>query len=137
MKFWRALGPGVLFAGAAIGTSHLVQSTRAGALFGLGFLGIIIFANLIKYPAFSFGPAYTAATGESLIDGYARLGKWVVAVVSLGLLLVQAIIINTNANRPQGLGNVILGRILFSAHLEQEVSSQVFHPIFSLLIFCL
>ena len=109
LKFWRALGPGVLFAGAAIGTSHLVQSTRAGALFGLGFLGIIIFANLIKYPAFSFGPAYTAATGESLINGYARIGKWVVAVVSLGLLLVQAIIIAATAITTAGIAASVLG----------------------------
>ena len=109
MKFWRALGPGVLFAGAAIGTSHLVQSTRAGALFGLGFLGIIIFANLIKYPAFSFGPAYTAATGNSLLDGYARLGKWVVVVVSLGLLLVQAIIIAATAITTAGIAAALLG----------------------------
>ena len=29
---WTRLGPGLPFAGAAIGTSHLVQATRAGAL---------------------------------------------------------------------------------------------------------
>ena len=27
----RSLGPGLLFAGAAVGVSHLVQATRAGA----------------------------------------------------------------------------------------------------------
>lgn len=32
------LGPGLLFAGAAIGVSHLVQSTRAGADFGWGLI---------------------------------------------------------------------------------------------------
>jgi hypothetical protein len=32
----RALGPGLLWAGSAIGVSHLVQSTRAGAAAGLG-----------------------------------------------------------------------------------------------------
>ena len=31
----KRLGPGLLFAGAAIGVSHLVQSTKAGAEFGL------------------------------------------------------------------------------------------------------
>ncbi len=31
----KKLGPGLLFAGAAIGVSHLVQSTKAGADFGL------------------------------------------------------------------------------------------------------
>ena len=30
---------GILFASTAIGVSHLVQSTKAGALFGFGLLG--------------------------------------------------------------------------------------------------
>ena len=30
----KTLGPGILFASTAIGVSHLVQSTKAGALFG-------------------------------------------------------------------------------------------------------
>ena len=85
-----------------------MQSTRAGALFGLGFLGVVIFANVIKYPAFSFGPAYTAATGESLIDGYARLGRWVVASVALGLLLVQAIIIAATAVTTAGIAAMMI-----------------------------
>ena len=55
-SFWVALGPGILFAGAAIGTSHLVQSTRAGAMYGLGLVAIVIFANLIKYPVFQVWP---------------------------------------------------------------------------------
>ncbi len=29
-KIWKVLGPGLLYAGAAVGVSHLVQSTRAG-----------------------------------------------------------------------------------------------------------
>ena len=36
MRFWRSLGPGLLWAAAAVGVSHLVQSTRAGALAGYG-----------------------------------------------------------------------------------------------------
>ena len=31
---FEKIGPGLMFAGAAIGVSHLVQSTRAGAEFG-------------------------------------------------------------------------------------------------------
>jgi len=78
---WTRLGPGILFAGVAIGTSHLVQSTRAGALYGLGLLGVLVFANLIKYPGFRIGPQYAAITSESLLTGYARLGRWVVIVI--------------------------------------------------------
>lgn len=71
----KKLGPGLLFAGAAIGVSHLVQSTRAGADFGLGLLWALILVNLFKYPFFQYGPRYASATGESLLDGYKKMGK--------------------------------------------------------------
>ncbi len=72
----RTLGPGILFASTAIGVSHLVQSTRAGAQYGFALVGIIILANIMKYPFFEFGSRYANVTGESLIDGYRKLGKW-------------------------------------------------------------
>lgn len=74
----QKLGPGLLFAGAAIGVSHLVQSTRAGADFGLGLLWALLLVNFFKYPFFQFGPRYALATGESLLAGYAKLGKGVI-----------------------------------------------------------
>jgi Mn2+/Fe2+ NRAMP family transporter len=77
IKFLKSLGPGLLFAGAAIGVSHLVQSTRAGAEFGFGLLWALILVHLFKYPFFQYGPRYATATGESLLDGYKRLGKGV------------------------------------------------------------
>ena len=73
----KKLGPGLLFAGAAIGVSHLVQSTRAGADFGYGLIWALIVVHIFKYPFFQFGPRYALATGESLLDGYKRLGKGV------------------------------------------------------------
>ncbi|HAF29007.1 MAG TPA: iron transporter [Bacteroidales bacterium] len=79
MKFrnlLKSLGPGLLWAGAAIGVSHLVQSTRAGAIYGFQLVAIILLINLFKYPFFEFGPRYAASTGESLLHGYYRLGKW-------------------------------------------------------------
>ena len=79
----KAIGPGLLFAGAAIGVSHLVQSTRAGAMFGLGLLGVVLVANVTKYPGLSFGSRYTNATGLSLLEGYRRQGVWTLVVFSL------------------------------------------------------
>lgn len=72
----KALGPGLLWAGAAIGVSHLVQSTRAGASYGFALVWVLLVANLFKYTAFEFGPRYAAAMGESLLEGYQRVGKW-------------------------------------------------------------
>ncbi|MEE9190246.1 MAG: divalent metal cation transporter, partial [Candidatus Neomarinimicrobiota bacterium] len=76
----RALGPGLLWAGAAIGVSHLVQSTRAGAIYGFTLVGIVLIANVLKYPFFEFGPRYAAATGKSLLDGYKELGNWAMII---------------------------------------------------------
>lgn len=72
----KTLGPGILFASTAIGVSHLVQSTRAGAAFGFALVPFVLAANVFKYPFFEFGSRYANATGESIIDGYKRLGKW-------------------------------------------------------------
>ncbi len=79
----QALGPGILFAGAAIGVSHLVQATRMGAVFGLWPLVVIFFAHAAKYPAMVFGPRYAAATGQSLIEAYRDQGRWPLAVFAL------------------------------------------------------
>lgn len=75
-RILKTLGPGILFASTAIGVSHLVQSTRAGADFGFKLIPFIIAANLFKYPFFEFGARYANSTGESLIDGYAKIGRW-------------------------------------------------------------
>ena len=72
----KTFGPGILFASTAIGVSHLVQSTKAGALFGFGLLWALLAANILKYPFFEFGSRYANATGKSIIDGYLKLGKW-------------------------------------------------------------
>jgi len=71
----KKLGPGIIFAGAAIGVSHLVQSTRAGADFGWGLLWAFFLVNLFKYPFFQYGARYATVTNQSLIDGYGKLGK--------------------------------------------------------------
>ena len=85
----QKLGPGLLFAGAAIGVSHLVQSTRAGADFGLGLLWALLLVNFFKYPFFQFGPRYALATGESLLSGYAKLGKGVIVTYFILSLLTM------------------------------------------------
>ncbi len=71
---WRsrldAIGPGILMASAAVGGSHIVASTQAGAIYGWQLASIIILVNLFKYPFFRFGAQYTLETGKSLLEGY-------------------------------------------------------------------
>ena len=61
-RFRSIFGPGLMFAATSVGVSHIVQSTRAGAEFGLGLVVLVLVVNLIKYPAFHFGTRYALAT---------------------------------------------------------------------------
>lgn len=91
----RAMGPGIMMASAAVGGSHIIASTQAGALYGWQLALIIILANLFKYPFFRFGPQYTLETGKSLIEGYAEKNRfylWLFFVLNL-----FATVINTAA----------------------------------------
>lgn len=76
----KTLGPGILYAGAAIGASHLVQSTRAGANYGFEIIWAVILIILFKYPFFEFAYRYTAATGKSMLEGYRNLGSWAINI---------------------------------------------------------
>ena len=102
----HALGPGVLMASAAIGGSHLVASTQAGALYGWQLALIILLTNLFKYPFFSFSAHYTLDSGKSLIEGYAeksRVYLWVFLVMcflsstisAAAVALLTAVIVQT------------------------------------------
>ncbi|WP_258190656.1 NRAMP family divalent metal transporter [Photobacterium leiognathi] len=62
-------------ASAAVGGSHLVASTKAGAIYGWQLAVLIILVNLFKYPFFRAGIQYTMGTGRTLVEGYAKLGR--------------------------------------------------------------
>ena len=88
---WRALGPGLLMAGIAIGVSHLVQSTRAGANFGFQLAGVIVLINILKYPFFEYGHRYAAVKGETLLHGYRRMGLgYLLAFIIMQLIAALA-----------------------------------------------
>ena len=72
----KQIGPGILLAGAAIGVSHLVQSTRAGAEYGYILLPALVLACLSKFPFMLFAAKYTSIEQKDLLEGYAQLGKW-------------------------------------------------------------
>ena len=86
IEFLRRLGPGIVFASTCIGVSHLVQSTRAGALFGFQLVLFVLLANLFKYPFFEYGTRYAAATGKSILVGYYKEGKWILILFLLVLI---------------------------------------------------
>jgi len=94
--FIKNLGPGLLFASMAIGTSHLVLSTKAGAQYGWLMIIPIVLANLFKYPFFEFGVRYTHITDKTagLFINLFKVDAVSLSTVALGLfLLISALLI--------------------------------------------
>lgn len=83
IRYYRLLGPGILFAATAIGVSHLVQSTKAGAIYGLAMAPILLIACTAKYPSLLIGLLYPARTGKTLLQSYRQQGWW-----ALGIYLI-------------------------------------------------
>ena len=114
----KKLGPGLLFAGAAIGVSHLVQSTRAGADFGFGFVWALVLIHIVKYPFFQFGPRYATTTGESLLDGYKKLGKGVLLtyfILNLATMFtIQAAVTIVTAGLAANLFGITTNPVIWS-----------------------
>ena len=128
-KFLQKLGPGLLFAGAAIGVSHIVQSTKAGANFGFGLLWALLLINLIKYPFFQFGPRYAAATGESLLEGYNKLGKGVLKAYAL-LTIATMFTIQTAVT----IVTAGIASTLFGSEISMEIWSVIILSVCFLLL---
>ena len=123
----KNLGPGLLFASMAIGTSHLVLSTKAGAQYGWLMIIPIVLANVLKYPFFEFGIRYTNVTEKSLIEGYRNRGKgylWFYAFITLatGLAtpaalcsITAGLLINLLGLENVSLAFVALGLFIFNS----------------------
>ena len=118
-KFFRLLGPGLIYAGAAVGVSHLVQSTRAGASYGFDLIWILLLANLIKYPFFEFAPRYVSATGNSLIQGYHKIGKWAIisyaTLTILTMFAIQAAVTIVTAGLVANVFKISINPVIISA----------------------
>ncbi|MBJ2131072.1 divalent metal cation transporter [Alteromonas sp. IB21] len=87
----KLLGPGVLMATAAVGGSHLVASTQAGAKFGWQLALLILVVNLLKYPFFRAGVSYTISTNQTLQQGYLKMG-WRYLAVALCLNTIASVV---------------------------------------------
>ena len=96
------IGPGIIYAGAAIGVSHIIQSIRAGEKYGFLFILVTIFIHIIKYPFFYFATKYTLITRENIIQGYFKIGKFygrffLIFTILTMFILLSALLLTTNS----------------------------------------
>jgi Mn2+/Fe2+ NRAMP family transporter len=126
-KILKNLGPGLLFASMAIGTSHLVLSTKAGAQYGWLMVIPIILANVLKYPFFEYSIRYTNITGKSIIEGYRNRGRgylWLYAFITLATTIASpaalsaitaGLLINIFGIQGVSISTVTLGLFTFNS----------------------
>lgn len=127
---YKTIGPGILYAGAAIGASHLVLSTKAGAMYNFKLIWLILLIHLFKYPFFEFSYRYTSATGKSMLEGYKKLGSW--AIITFLILSFFTAIVNFAA--------IIkitsdLAAYLFHINLESSITSIILLGLILLMLF--
>lgn len=147
-----AIGPGIIYAAAAVGVSHLVQSTRAGAGYGFSMAAVMAVIFIVKYPAMRFGADYAGITGKNLIDNYYRQGRWIVRIFTAVILVTMFFVLASLGLVTAGLFKALMhvtwpdvliagvllitgGISLIYGHYRLlEAVSKVLVPIFSLSI---
>ena len=80
-------GPAMMMAATAVGVSHLVYSTQAGANYGFSLAWLIILIVVLKYPAFRFAVDYASATEQSLVTAYSKISKIALAWLAVGFFV--------------------------------------------------
>lgn len=90
MARWSAaLGPGLVFALTAAGPASFVSNAAAGATYGYALIWVLGFTVVFRYVWLNTSAKYVLVTGESLLDGYRRVGKWMSGVVYGAAVVVR------------------------------------------------
>ncbi|MEX0661571.1 MAG: Nramp family divalent metal transporter [Balneolaceae bacterium] len=133
----QSLGPGLIMAAAAIGVSHLVQSTRAGAEFGFALIWAVLLANLFKYPFLEFGPRYAIATGKNMVHGYAKMSPWALWIFILftvgTMFAILAAVTIVTASLASQLTGISLSLPIWSAIILVICGGLLFRDSYSIL----
>ena len=81
----KRLGPGFVYALTVLGTGDLVSNSAAGAGYGYSLIWAVALTLVFRFAWINVSAKYVLVTGESLIQGYARLGRWVVWLILVGV----------------------------------------------------
>ncbi|CAL9577692.1 Nramp family divalent metal transporter [Streptomyces sp. enrichment culture] len=73
---WRYIGPGIVVAATGVGAGDLVATLIAGSNFGYTLLWAAVIGCLVKISLAEACGRWHLATGRTLFDGWASLGRW-------------------------------------------------------------
>jgi len=126
-EFFKNFGPGIIMASSAVGGSHIIASTQAGAYYGYQLALFIIIVNLLKYPFYRFAFDYSTIHNKTLLQGYSEKGK---------VYLWVFLIFNAFATVVNVAGGTLLAAVLLKMLIPLDLSLQLY-SIFILLSYLL
>ena len=131
---WRQaiarMGPGFAYVLTVLGTGDLVANSAAGAGYGYALIWILAPGLVFRFVWVNVSAKYVLVTGESLIEGYARIGQWVLWLILISLIVLMhlynmyALVMSGNAV------NMLLP-------LSSEWSAKIWSLFFTLLAFAM
>ncbi len=89
VRFLRLLGPGIVFALTVLGAGDFVSNAATGAAHGYALLWVLPVALVFRFVWLDASARYVMATGESLMDGYARFGGWLTPALVAAMVAVR------------------------------------------------
>ncbi|QBR93149.1 Nramp family divalent metal transporter [Nocardioides euryhalodurans] len=73
---WSLIGPGIVVAATGVGGADLVATLIAGSNYGYALLWAVVIGCLMKVVLVEGAGRYTLATGHTIYEGWASLGRW-------------------------------------------------------------
>ena len=72
-----------------LGTGDLIANSAAGAGYGYALIWILALSLVLRFIWVNVSAKYVLVTGESLIEGYARVGRWVLWLILISLIILM------------------------------------------------
>ena len=84
IAFFALLGPSLVWCAEYIGSGEVILATRTGAILGTSVIWAVFIGVFLKFWIGMSGARYTVATGEGMIDMFARMPgpkNWAVWII--------------------------------------------------------
>ena len=85
----KGVGPGFVYVLTILGTGDLITNSAAGAGYGYSLIWALGLTLVFRYVWVNTSAKYVLVTGESLMQGYARLGKWFIWLMLVSLIVLR------------------------------------------------
>jgi Mn2+/Fe2+ NRAMP family transporter len=85
----KSLGPGLVYVLTVMGAGDIVSNSAAGAEYQYALIWALAVTLILRYVWVSTSAKYVLVTGETLIQGYSRLGGWITWVILTALVIFR------------------------------------------------